>query len=247
MAAGPIVSVPDGYPVSYWGPGIDLAIASPEDAAKKVSALIEAGADIIKISLETGPRLSQEEAEAIVVAAHKRGAPVTAHIGGTSYLAEGLAAGIDDAAHIATDRWPDELLAQMVADDVYLVPTLAVLSRACGQPGDCLDNLHRFVEAGGKIALGDDYGNPGTTLGMPMRELELMQMAGMTPLQIIVAATQNSAHVCNLEKDLGTLEAGKIADVWVVGGDPLQDIHALTQVMLVIHNGVVIYLSPTFQ
>jgi imidazolonepropionase-like amidohydrolase len=71
-------------------------------------------------------------------------------------------------------------------------------------------------------------------------EIELMQEAGMTPMQIIVAATRNAACVCNLERELGTLEVGKIADVLVVSGDPLQDIHALNQVRLVIHNGIVI-------
>ena len=56
----------------------------------------------------------------------------------------------------------------------------------------------------------------------------------------IVAATRNAAHVCGLEKALGTLEAGKFADILVVSRDPLQDLVALTQVQMVIHNGVVI-------
>ena len=62
----------------------------------------------------------------------------------------------------------------------------------------------------------------------------------MTPTQIIVTGTQNAAHVCHLDHELGTLEAGKIADVLVVDGDPLEDIHALTDVRMVIHNGVMI-------
>jgi imidazolonepropionase-like amidohydrolase len=71
-------------------------------------------------------------------------------------------------------------------------------------------------------------------------EIDLMRQAGMTPMQIIVAATRNAAAVCNLEDELGTLQAGKIADVLVVNGDPLKDMQALTQVRLVIHNGQVI-------
>jgi imidazolonepropionase-like amidohydrolase len=59
-------------------------------------------------------------------------------------------------------------------------------------------------------------------------------------MQIIVAGTKNAAHVCNLEHELGTLEVGKIADVLVVDGDPLDDVHALTNVRMVLHNGVVI-------
>ncbi|MBU1878322.1 MAG: amidohydrolase family protein, partial [Chloroflexi bacterium] len=66
------------------------------------------------------------------------------------------------------------------------------------------------------------------------------QQAGMTPMQVIVAGTRNAAHVCNLDRQLGTLEAGKVADVLVVDGDPLADLGALANVRLVIHNGVVI-------
>jgi imidazolonepropionase-like amidohydrolase len=75
---------------------------------------------------------------------------------------------------------------------------------------------------------------------MPMTEIELMLEADMTPMQIIVAATRNGAHVCGLEDEIGTLEAGKIADILIVEGDPLDDMHALTDVQMVIHNGVVI-------
>ena len=59
-------------------------------------------------------------------------------------------------------------------------------------------------------------------------------------MQIITAATQNGAHVCGLGDELGTLEAGKIADILVVAGDPLEDMQALTVVQMVVHDGVII-------
>jgi imidazolonepropionase-like amidohydrolase len=92
------------------------------------------------------------------------------------------------------------------------------------------------------VALGTDYaGYYGTfELGMPMHEMEWMQQAGMTPMQIIAAGTHNAAHVCGLADLLGTLEVGKIADILVVEGDPLKDIHALLDQLWVIHNGVII-------
>ena len=68
----------------------------------------------------------------------------------------------------------------------------------------------------------------------------MMQDAGMTPMQVIVAATMNGAHVCNLENEIGTLQPGKIADVLVVEGNPLEDLTALADVRLVIHGGNVI-------
>jgi imidazolonepropionase-like amidohydrolase len=75
---------------------------------------------------------------------------------------------------------------------------------------------------------------------MPMTEIGLMIEAGMTPMQIIVAATKNGAHVCGLEDEIGTLEVGKIADILVVAGDPLDDMQVLTDVQMVVHSGVVI-------
>ena len=72
---------------------------------------------------------------------------------------------------------------------------------------------------------------------MALHEIEWMQEAGMTPMQIIVSATRNGARSCNMEKELGTLEAGKLADVLVVDGDPLADVHALTSAHLILREG----------
>ncbi len=59
-------------------------------------------------------------------------------------------------------------------------------------------------------------------------------------MQIILASTRDAAYVCRVDDVLGTLEVGKVADVLVVNGDPLQDLHVLEDVRLVIHNGVII-------
>ena len=103
-----------------------------------------------------------------------------------------------------------------------------------------IKNLALFVEAGGEVVLGTDYaGAPQVDfdLGMPIHEIEWMQEAGMTPMQIIVAATRNGACSCNIERELGTLEKGKLADVLVVDGDPLVDVHALTKARLILREG----------
>ena len=99
-----------------------------------------------------------------------------------------------------------------------------------------------YGQAGGRVALGTDYAGYRSEfdLGMPIREIGWMHDAGMTPLQIIVAATRYAAYVCNLEDELGTLEEGKIADVLVVNGDPLQDLGALQDIRMVLHNGIII-------
>jgi imidazolonepropionase-like amidohydrolase len=249
VAAGPIVTVPNGYPMVPWG-GPGLAVTSPEDATAKVNHLLDVGADVIKIALDSGgifgrsiPVLSAEEATAIVKVVHQRGTLVAAHILTAVDLEKALDAGVDDVAHMAADTVPDSSIQRMLDSGTTWVPTLELWKRV----GHDLDrpavaNLKRYVAAGGKVALGTDYAGYSAVfdLGMPVTEIEMMQQAGMTPMQIIVAATRNAAAVCNLEDELGTLQAGKIADVLVVNGDPLEDMQALTRVRLVIHNGEVI-------
>jgi len=136
---------------------------------------------------------------------------------------------------------PDELIQRMVNENVYWVPTLE-LWKCTGSGNIAISNLRRFVDAGGKVALGTDF--EGYTcdwdLGMPITEINAMWEAGMTPMQIIVAATKHAAYVCNLEDELGTLEKGKIADLFVVNGNPVEDINALLDVRMVIHEGEII-------
>ena len=236
VAAGPLVTVPGGYPIA--GNNFpSLTVTSPQDARQKIASLIDDGADVIKITLTSGraPSLSAEEAAAIVETAHQNGVPVTAHATTAYDLQRALDAGVDDVAHMATDRVSSRLLNRMVDAGVYWVPTLHALD------GQGASNLRRFVSAGGKVALGNDAGYlDGLEIGMPRREIELMHKAGMTPMQIIVAATKHSSEVCRLDHLLGTLEVGKLADVLVVKGNPLRDLAVLGNVQLVVHHGVVI-------
>ncbi len=103
------------------------------------------------------------------------------------------------------------------------------------------DNLRRFVAAGGRVALGNDAGFlPGLTIGMPMPEIEWMEFAGMTAMQIIKAATSDAAIVCRRQNLLGALATGMLADILVVQGDPLTDLRALQRPRLVIHEGTII-------
>ncbi|MFC2133858.1 amidohydrolase family protein [Bacteroidota bacterium] len=245
VAAGPIVTTVGGYGGYY--------VTSPSDAVTKVNDLIDAGADLIKIAIEDNlqgrswPMLSQEEVNAIVETAHNGNIPVSAHISRSHQLAMAIEAGVDDVNHMIVDYLSPALIVQMIEIDMYWVPTLELWYGVSGLYGSGWytvprENLRRFVEAGGKVALGTDYAGYTTPfdLGMPMTEIEKMTEAGMTPMQIIVAATKNAAHVCNLENDLGTIETGKIADLFVVTGNPLEDLETLMDISLVIHNGVII-------
>nr|ABD75793.1 hypothetical protein [uncultured bacterium] len=247
VAVGPMVTTPGGYP------GFGLTVKSPEDARQKVNELIDDGADLIKIPIEDDlqgrrwPMLSEEEIAAIVETAHARGLPVSAHISRAKHLKMAIEAGVDDVAHMIVDTLPDDLITRMIERDIYWEPTLELwqcVRHKHGVPWDktAITNLRRFVAADGKVALGNDFAGYTCDFdsGMPMTEIMLMQRAGMTPMQIIVAATKHAAHVCNREQELGTLEPGKIADIIVVNGNPLENLDVLQDVSIVIHNGEVI-------
>jgi imidazolonepropionase-like amidohydrolase len=237
--AGPILTGPGGYP-KPWPRENLMTVFSPDDARRKTKTLINLGSDVISIQYwHHYAILSQEEIEAIVTAAHEQGKIVTGFAFFPSQIELLPEAGIDDIPVMPNNKLPDELIKEMVARDLYVVPCLSMLE-AMLYLQYSIENLGNFVEAGGKVALGDSRGNPFLPLGMPIREMELMQEAGMTPMQIIVSATKYAAYVCNMEDSLGTLEPGKIADVIVIKGDPLEDIHALLNITWVIKEGNVI-------
>ena len=101
-------------------------------------------------------------------------------------------------------------------------------------------NLKRVFAAGIPIAMGTDAGNPLTLHGPAVyAEMVAMQAAGLTPLQVLVAATRGGATAMGREKDFGTVEKGKLADLLVVAGDPTADVANLRRVRYVVRGGVV--------
>jgi imidazolonepropionase-like amidohydrolase len=253
VASGPMVSVPNGYPKVPWGVTNMLEVTSTDDARTKVSALIDSGADIVKLAVESGqsfgyviPSLTQDEATAAVQVAHEYGTIASAHVLIAKDLGRALDVGVDDIAHMVTDSLYDTLITRMIHGGVFWVPTIELWQNVgYGNGPAAIKNLRKFVQAGGMVALGTDYDGYNTPfqLGMPIKEMKWMLQAGMTPMQVIIAGTKNAAQVCNRQNDLGTLEAGKIADVLVIDGNPLSDIENVLNVKMVIHNGVIIRKS----
>ncbi|NIO48996.1 MAG: amidohydrolase family protein [Candidatus Aminicenantes bacterium] len=245
VAAGPVFTCPDGFFKEF-----SLIVVSPEDAQEKVNKLIDAGADVIKIGMNSPifPELSLEIVKAIVETAHSRGKPVAAHVISAHGMGVAVEAGVDDINHRAPiGEKSKELIQQTKAAGIYWIPTLEPRLPAPpgkGRPGrrrKAIDSFKYFLSLGGSVALGSDSGTlPGVQIGMPIKEILLMQEAGMTPMQIIEASTRHAARVCRLENEIGTLQAGKCADLLVVEGNPLEDLNTLTKTRLVIHDGVVI-------
>lgn len=216
---------------------------------------------------ETIPNLTLEEVRAIVEQAHAHGKLVRVHLGTAEMLDLALDAGVDSIEHVPLPRLEDiefatagrafaklsptyeAQLARIVKQKVVLVPTLDRIitwcegyavtdarKRLCRQYA--LTPVRRFYQMGGLIALGDDSTFEARTW-MPLAEMRRLLTIGMTPLEVIRASTQTAAYVCGQGDTLGTLEPGKLADVIVVKGNPLQDIEALAWISIVIIDGQV--------
>ena len=239
ISAGLMITVPGGYG--------SLTVVSPADARQKVLEELDKGVDLVKFSQEDGyagrhdlPKLTGEEMAAIVGAAHERGRTVSAHITQSLYWEVVVQAGVDDVAHVAYDPVSDNVLEVMVTEHILLVPTFTIFRNFNAPVGGCINNVRRFVLKGGAVALGNDFaGGPGEfDDGIPFYELNCMLDAGMTTMEVIVASTRNAARAANVDTVLGTVEAGKQADLMVVMGDPLQSLSLLSNPGLVIHAGV---------
>ena len=100
-------------------------------------------------------------------------------------------------------------------------------------------NLKRVLAAGIPIAMGTDAGNPLTLHGPSIYpEMEAMQAAGLTPMQVLVAATRGGALAMGRDKEIGTVEKGKLADLLIVGADPAADVANLRKIRFVVRGGV---------
>lgn len=250
VAAGPFITVPGGYPIVPWGSTNAVTVRTPDEARSAVAQLAGEGAGVIKIALECGqdfgrviPSLDAAQAAAVVSEAHARGLGVSAHLTVSADVPRAVAAGVDDIAHMPVTSLSPEMAIQVATRGIVWVPTLELWHWVgYGHKPIAITNLARFLAAGGEVAMGTDFGGYDAVfeLGMPMIEIDAMRQAGMSPAAIIVAATRNGARVCGLGDRLGTVEAGKIADLLVVRGDPLANLNALTDVRLVIRSGVVI-------
>ena len=248
LMAGPCFEVPGGRAEGYNR----LIIYSPEDAKEKAERLLDDGADVVKLYFEDGSIFGEswnvtttEEARMIVKVAHGRSKKVTVHVQEAYLVEKALDAGVDDICHSQVDEpVPDHLIERMVEQGVSLAPTLEMSNTWTPALEMSWVNLRRMVELGVDVAMGTDYSytfDIEFEVGMPLREMQLMERGGMTPMQIIVAGTRNSAHVCGLGHELGTIERAKIADLIVVDGDPLEDLTVLKHdLKMVVHSGVVI-------
>lgn len=236
-------------------------VDSTDEARRRVREHKRRGADVIKVMPSGGiastgddPRqqlMTNDEMRVVVETAHNLGMKVAAHIYPAGAIENAVLAGVDSVEHgsFATEH----TFALMKAHGTYLVPTLTVYEvfyeAARDHPelltpgtapkelqNDLLPkrNLPLAVRSGVKIAYGTDLGE-----GDHAMEFGLLIHNGMSPLQAILTATRNAADLLGVADKVGSVQAGRYADIVAVAGDPLRDEQQFEHVSFVMKGGVV--------
>ncbi len=261
----------DGYRIDLAGdPGpAEGVLNGPEDAAKAVRLHYKLGDDLIKIMPSGGvldesasgdnSQMTLEEIKAVVNTAHDYGFAVAAHAHGAEAIRRAVLGGVDSIEH-GTYMDADDMKL-MVEHGTWFVPTIIagdytarqakipgyyppqVAAKAAAIGPMIQATAGRAYKAHVKIAFGTDAGV--YPHGQNAHEFELMVAAGMPPMFTIQAATLNAATLLRQEKDLGTVAAGKIADVVAVPGNPIDDIGLMKKVSFVMKDGVVYKINST--
>jgi len=268
LVSGPALSITGGHcdndllPYEYHATSDGVADGI-ENVQHKTREIIKYGADLIKVCATGGvlskgddPNASQytlEEMKAIVADAHRLGRKVAAHAHGAQGVIWASEAGVDSVEH--GHLMNDAAIATLKKNGTYLVPTLYLIDwqRENAAKANLPDytrhkmqivseaaktNAKKAIEAGVKIGLGTDaavYPH-----GLNAHELAVYVSLGMTSLQAIQTATINDADLLGWSDKIGTLEAGKWADIIAVDGDPLQDVTTLQHVKFVMKGGAVV-------
>jgi imidazolonepropionase-like amidohydrolase len=234
-------------------PGAAYQVDSPDEMRKAVRQGLKNGAQNIKMVATGGvmtpsdfmddPQLSTEEMTAGVIEAHHKHKRVSVHAEGNPGIQNALDAHADSIEHgfYVTAKEAQ----QMVEQDTYLTPTLIAewvipkygknkipsweLNKAADALDDTYKNLTRAYQLGVKFTCGTDAGTVFNGFDQTPAEFELLTKLGMTPAQAYQCSSINSAELCQIQADYGTLETGKFADFIVLKNNPLEDVKAVQQ------------------
>lgn len=234
--------------------GLVLLINGPVEARSAVRKLVKDGIEWVK-TYPTGDAaapdtndhhtlcMTFEEMHAVVGTAHNHGLKVTGHCRATEGIINALKAGYDAIEHGTFMN--DEALDLMLARDVPCVPALyfeyasiqhgpefgmsqAVIDGHQETLDGGTESARRILKAGGCLGMGGDYGFAWNPHGDYARELSFfVNYVGFSPLEVLTCATKNGARILGRLNELGTVEAGKLADLLIVDGDPIADIRIL--------------------
>ncbi|HEY5110317.1 MAG TPA: amidohydrolase family protein [Acidimicrobiales bacterium] len=240
---------------SHWEVGALGAIRrsdGPDEFRRSVRLEIKEGAEMIKVFVTgghgtVGPRerteVSRDELAAAIEAAHQRGARLRGHIANKEAMLMALDLGIDIVDH--GDGMDAECIGRLLETDTPVVPSMLFPARFLASMGEVslgfTDEMRHDIDAmaavlpeanaaGVRLVLGDDFGAINFPHGPYADELAYyVEEVGIPALDVLTWATRNGAEVLGRGDDLGTVEAGKLADLLVVDGDPVADINVLRE------------------
>ncbi|MGK8557292.1 amidohydrolase family protein [Nocardia gipuzkoensis] len=237
---------------------------TPEQATRSVDELAAAGVDLVKIIISNNaffgrppdPELKMpwHITEAIIEAAHRHHLRVAAHVENLDDCRQAVLRGVDDIEHLLmrahepqdVDAF-DELFELMVQKGTYLVPTVSAHQHFSTPETDprTLEYGNRLIgrafELGVTLGVGSDAHSAGLHGWKLLHELVmLVHGQGIPALAALSAATKTNAELLGIDRELGTVEPGKIADLLVVDGNPLTDISTIQATHYVIQDGSVV-------
>ncbi len=264
------MDVTGAYPLQGYAPDVMVPhgvqiVDGPDSARQAVREQISHGADWIKVYsdrsyrvredgvLDDIPTFTMDELRAIVDEAHRERHKVASHAMALNGVHNSVEAGVDSIEH--GNYIAEEDLKTMASRGIFYVPTIYVgeyVAQGRAAEGAPVwvkmiqiheDTFRRAMKAGVKIAFGTDAGGFDWKVN-PAKEFSSMVKFGMTPAQAIRSATASAAELLGVKDSLGSVEAGKLADIVAVPGDPLADIAVMEKVDFVMKGGVVQKKTP---
>jgi imidazolonepropionase-like amidohydrolase len=262
LVAGPAIVATGSYGPKGFHAGVEVPLGAEEadgqdDLIRVARTQMGNGVDLIKVYAdyrwgpngEAMPSFTQQELETLVAVTTSTGRPVVAHASTPEGMRRAILAGVSSIEH--GDGGTPEIFALMKERGVALCPTLAAGDatqqyagwRKGVDPEPERIRLKRqsfrmALEAGVDICMGGDVGV--YSHGTNAREMELMVDYGMTPADVMMAATSGNARIIGLDHRVGMIRPGLLADMAAFDGDPTADIAALWQVRFVMKGGDVV-------
>ncbi|MBA2486382.1 MAG: amidohydrolase family protein [Nitrospira sp.] len=247
LAAGLAICMPGGHArfIGREAAGVDAVRSAVQDqlaAGAEVIKLIASGGVLTPGTSPDDAQMTVEELTAAVEVAVAHGRHVAAHAHGATGMKNALRAGVHSIEHATL--MDDDAAEMMTQRGVFMVPTLSALATTAACPADCgipdsartkarnmvtqhEKSFRAAVRRGIPIAFGTDAGTPFNDHGENAQELERMVALGMAPMEAIMTSTSAAARLLGLDQEIGTIAAGKQADLLFVEGNPLRNIGVL--------------------
>ncbi|MEN6316126.1 MAG: amidohydrolase family protein [Clostridiaceae bacterium] len=255
IACGPAICITGGH-----GSFVGMEADGPEEMRKAVRTVIKKGASFIKVITTGGvltrgtntitTQMSKEELEAVAQEAHKFGVLTTTHAHAAEGIKLAIKAGFDSIDHAT--YWDEEIIQLFKETKAFCIPTLLSSVRQMEHLDEIPsyiaekikrhidkenESVSRYIEAGVSLAGATDAGTPFNMHGDLAEQLLLLSEHGLNNRKALQAGTYGSACAIGLEKETGSLENGKSADILVVKGDPLENLHCLKNIQGVWREG----------